>query len=318
MRLPVRRAGLRGKGPVFGFAAIILLAIALTGGAQQVFNPGGSTGGSGTVTSVSVVTANGVSGSVGTATTTPAITLTLTPALASLETTAAAQAAFSGIGSCTNQAVTAVNANAAPTCTTLTSAYVDGSIAPTASPTFTGTVTNPGLAAATPYITSSHGSLTAGIFSSSANKAAFVQVMLPFPLTTTQVSYYVGTADTVNTGSNYDIGIYSGTSGGTCTLKAHTGAIAASTSMTANAHTVAWTGGSVTLQPGRYYIAYTSAATTATAILVGDTAQVTFAGGGSAGSVGNVSVTAGGTLDASRTCPTDAMSLATAAILILN
>lgn len=37
----------------------------------------GSSGGSGTVTSVSVVTANGVSGSVATATTTPAITLTL-------------------------------------------------------------------------------------------------------------------------------------------------------------------------------------------------------------------------------------------------
>jgi hypothetical protein len=198
-----------------------------------------------------------------------------------------------------------------------TVAQVTGA-APAASPTFTGTVTLPGLAAATPWATSSHGSLTAGIFSTSANKAAFVQVQLPFPLTTTQVTYFVGTADTVNTGSNYDIGIYSGTSGGTCTLQAHTGPIAASTSMTANAHTVAWTGGSVTLQPGRYYIAYTSAATTATAILVGDSAQTTLAGGGSAGSVGNVTVTAGGTLDASRTCPTDAMSLATATILILN
>lgn len=191
-------------------------------------------------------------------------------------------------------------------------------LAPLASPTFTGTVTNPGLAANTPFITSSHGSTTAGIFSTSANKAAFVQVTLNFPLTTTQVSYFVGTADTVNTSSNYDIGIYSGTSGGTCTLLAHTGAIVASTSMTANAHTVSWTGGSVTLQPGRYYIAYTSAANAATAILVGDSSQVTLAGGGSAGSVGNVSVTAGGTLDASRTCPTDAMTTATATILILH
>lgn len=41
------------------------------------WTPDGSGGGSGTVTSVSVVTANGVSGSVATATTTPAITLTL-------------------------------------------------------------------------------------------------------------------------------------------------------------------------------------------------------------------------------------------------
>jgi len=47
-----------------------------------------------------------------------------------------------GTGSCTNQVVTAVNAGA-PTCTTVTSAYVDGSIAPTASPALTGTPTAP-------------------------------------------------------------------------------------------------------------------------------------------------------------------------------
>lgn len=39
----------------------------------------------------------------------------------------------SGTGSCTNQAVTATNSDAAPTCTTLTSAYVDTSIGKTAS-----------------------------------------------------------------------------------------------------------------------------------------------------------------------------------------
>src|SRR5262245_52826924 len=37
----------------------------------------------------------------------------------------------SGTGSCTNQAVTATNSDAAPTCTTLTSAYVNSSIAQT-------------------------------------------------------------------------------------------------------------------------------------------------------------------------------------------
>lgn len=63
--------------------------------------------------------------------------------LSALETNAAAIAAFSGIGSCTNKAVTAVNANAVPTCTTITSAYVDSSIAPTLSPTFTGTPVGP-------------------------------------------------------------------------------------------------------------------------------------------------------------------------------
>jgi hypothetical protein len=162
---------------------------------------------------------------------------------------------------------------------------------------------------ADPWITTAHNGNSA-VFSSSANKAAFFGIILPFQKTTTQVSYYVGTADTTNTGSNYDLGIYSGTSGGTCTLVAHTGPIAASTSMTANGHTVSWTGGSVTLQPGRYYIAWTSAATSNTAVLYGDSSASSFAGGTSAGSVGNVSISAGGTLGASQTCPTDSVVVA--------
>ncbi len=51
-------------------------------------------------------------------------------------------AASAGTGSCTNQAVTAV-LSGGPTCTTITSAYVDTSIAPTASPALTGTPTAP-------------------------------------------------------------------------------------------------------------------------------------------------------------------------------
>lgn len=38
--------------------------------------------------------------------------------------------AAGGVGACTNQAVTALNADAVPTCTTLTSAYVDSSLVP--------------------------------------------------------------------------------------------------------------------------------------------------------------------------------------------
>ena len=49
--------------------------------------------------------------------------------------------------------------------------------------------------------------------------------------------------------------------------------------MTSGAHTVSWTGGSVTLQPGRYYLALTASATTGTAVIFGDSAGVTFAGG---------------------------------------
>jgi hypothetical protein len=69
--------------------------------------------------------------------------------LANYQTTTAAQGAYSGTGSCTNKVVTTNNANAAPTCTTVTSSYVDSTIAPSASPTLTGTPTAPTAAANT-------------------------------------------------------------------------------------------------------------------------------------------------------------------------
>lgn len=202
--------------------------------------------------------------------------------------------------------------------------------APLASPGFTGTPTAPTAAANTNttqvattafahavvppdasssvWMTVSHSSSSGTVFSSSANKAAFFGAMLGYQKTTSQVSYYVATADTSST--TYDLGIYSGTSAGTCTLMAHTGSIAGSTAMTAGAHTVNWTGGSVTLQPGRYYLALTASATSSTAVLYGDSAGVTFAGGTGTSNVGNVSVTSGGTLPASVTCPTDTVQVA--------
>jgi len=161
---------------------------------------------------------------------------------------------------------------------------------------------------ATVWMPVSHASTAGTVFSSSAAKAGFFGVVLGFQKTTSQVSYWVSTADTSAT--TYDLGIYSGTSGGTCTLVTHTGSIAGSTAMTSGAHTVSWTGGSVTLQPGRYYLALTASATTSTAVLYGDSGGVTFAGGTSAASVGNVSIGAGGTLPATATCPTDSVQVA--------
>jgi hypothetical protein len=158
------------------------------------------------------------------------------------------------------------------------------------------------------WITVPHASSAGTVFSSTASKAAFFGMMLGFQKTTSQVSYYVSTADASAT--TYDLGIYSGTSGGTCTLQAHTGSIAGSTAMTAGAHTANWTGGSVTLQPGRYYLALTASATSSTAVLWGDSSGVTFAGGTGASSVGNVSVATGGLLPGSVTCPTDSVQVA--------
>jgi hypothetical protein len=153
-----------------------------------------------------------------------------------------------------------------------------------------------------------HASSSGTVFSSVANKAAFFGAMLGFQKTTSQVSYYVSTADTSTT--TYDLGIYSGASGGACTLVAHTGSIAGSTAMSSGAHTVSWTGGSVTMQPGRYYLALTASATAGTAVIYGDSAGVTFAGGTGTSNVGNVAVTSGGSLPASVTCPTDSVQVA--------
>lgn len=100
--------------------------VTLTDGVGNLVSAGGG-GGSGTVTSVSVITANGVSGTVATATTTPAISLTLgaiTPTSVAI-----------GAGS----AITSSGAGGSLG----TNAFTSTAYAPIASPTFTGTVTLP-------------------------------------------------------------------------------------------------------------------------------------------------------------------------------
>lgn len=107
-------------------------------------------GGSGTVTSVSVVTANGVSGSVATATTTPAITLTLgaiTPSAVQISGLTASEI----VGTDASKNLVSLAVVTYPSLTELT--YVKGvtsaiqtqlnAKAPLSSPTFTGTVTVP-------------------------------------------------------------------------------------------------------------------------------------------------------------------------------
>jgi hypothetical protein len=62
-------------------------------------------------------------------------------------TDAMLQSNYSGVGSCTNQAVTAVNDNAVPTCTTLTSTYTSGTFPADAHALVGATHTASGLAA---------------------------------------------------------------------------------------------------------------------------------------------------------------------------
>jgi hypothetical protein len=126
-------------------------------------------------------------------------------------------------------------------------------------------------------------------FSTSANVAKLWGVVLTWPLTTTQVTYNVSAADTNTSGAcNYDIGL-ADTSGN---IKAHIGATANQTFGSGGSHSVSWTGGSTSLQPGKYYVAFTTSCTANAAALSGDgsAASVTFQNGATAG------VTAGGAL----------------------
>jgi hypothetical protein len=138
---------------------------------------------------------------------------------------------------------------------------------------------------------------TAISFSSTANKAELWGVVLTFPLTTTQVTYNVSTAD--NTSNTYDIGVLNSSG----TVVAHIGNTAGTTFAPSTGwKTLSWTS-SATLQPGKYYLAITSSCTSTCAQVYGGTsAGFTFLGGSSGTAE---SVTAGGTLNNGITIPAD-------------
>jgi hypothetical protein len=211
-----------------------------------------------------------------------------------------------GTGSCTNQVVTSVNSGA-PTCNTVTSAYIDTSIASTGTLVAgnytkasgasgivdSGVVTGPYSAE---WMTAYRaGSATA--FNTAGTKIELWGVTLQFPLNTSTLSYNVSASDT--TTNTYDLGIYNSSG----TLVAHTGAIAGSTAMVAGAHSVSWSGTNPrTLQPGKYYLAVTTSCTSSCATLSGDGsgAVVTFLSAGTVTTSGTQ-----GTLDSSISVPAD-------------
>jgi hypothetical protein len=138
---------------------------------------------------------------------------------------------------------------------------------------------------------------TAISFSSTANKAELWGVVLTFPLSTTQVTYNVSTAD--NSSNTYDIGLLNSAG----SVVAHIG----STAGTAFAPSTGWKtlswAASATLQPGKYYLAITSSCTSSCAqIYGGSSAGFSFLGGSSGTAE---SVTAGGTLNNGITIPAD-------------
>jgi hypothetical protein len=138
---------------------------------------------------------------------------------------------------------------------------------------------------------------TAITFSSTANKAELWGVVLTFPLTTTQVTYNVSTAD--NTSNTYDIGVLNSSG----SVVAHIGSTAGTTFAPSTGwKTLSWAA-SATLQPGKYYLAITSScSSTCAQVFGGSSAGFTFLGGSSGTAE---SVTAGGTLNNGITIPAD-------------
>ena len=217
----------------------------------------------------------------------------------------------------TTGVITAPTASAGDNSTKVaTTAFVAASFAPLASPAFSGTPTAPTPSAGDsstklattayvqnqttgiPWLTVGRAGSVSGVtFSTTANQAELWGVVLTFPVTTSQVTYYVGTAD--NTANSYDIGIYNSSG----TLVVHTGTKAGTAfAPAAGSTTLSWAA-SATLQPGKYYLAITTNCTASCAAIDGDNASaVSFL------SKGVVSVSAGGTLNSSLTPPADAWS----------
>jgi len=144
------------------------------------------------------------------------------------------------------------------------------------------------------WITQPIGTATGNTLSGTANQMTLWGVVLPFPITTSNVSWNITTAD--NSAHTYDLCLYNSAG----TLQAHIGSTAGTTfSNTATGHNGSWTTSSILLQPGIYYEGLTSSCTAACATLGGTNANgVTFL------TNTTVSVTSGGTCPGSITPPT--------------
>jgi len=252
------------------------------------------------------------------------------PSSGVVETVSAAQAAFSGIGSTANKLVQALNANAAPTSVTVSSAYVDSSICSNAgcSQNTSGTAANlsgtPALpngatgttqgakdgstklatdayadgevpAAATQFLPfPGYNSASQSVFPTASNTAAVYSFVVPFAVTTSKVAYKTGSAAD-NSSNTYEVGIYN--SNGTLVLSYQ----AAGSSFAAAASTwyrQSWSQGSTTLAPGKYYEAITTSCSSSCANFWGSASTT-----GAYYSNSAFAVTAGGTLPASITAP---------------
>jgi len=145
-----------------------------------------------------------------------------------------------------------------------------------------------------PYFATAGGRTEASL-SAGQNITALWGFLLPYSVTTSNLTCEVTTAD--NTANAYDVGIfkYSGA------LVLHIGPKAGTSfAPSAGFHTLAWTEGSTNLPAGRYYIGFTTNCASRCAAIGATANYVSFAINASGGT------STGGTLPATLTPPTDA------------
>jgi hypothetical protein len=151
------------------------------------------------------------------------------------------------------------------------------------------------------------GQHTGGTQATTANVTKLWGFLLPYNVTTTQVTYDVATAD--NTTHDYDIGIFDNSGN----LVLDIGPTPGTAFAPAKAfETLAWTQGSTSLAAGRYYLAITTNCTTACAKVEAATTYVSFAIGLSAGA------SAGGALPTTITPPADVWSTGSQPTVVIH
>ena len=163
-----------------------------------------------------------------------------------------------------NLTITTSSCPVVPTTGTLTSGnYVKAS--GTHAVADSGVATGPYAGSSLPWVTAPTCSGTSLGTTTSSNKALIFGLTLAFPLSTSELEYDVTNAD--NTGNTYDVALFQGVPSATNNRLLHIGA----TSSTGQPGTtfapstgwqhLNWYEGATVLQPGRYYLMFTSSCT---------------------------------------------------------
>jgi hypothetical protein len=140
-----------------------------------------------------------------------------------------------------------------------------------------------------------------------ANVTRLWGFLLPYNVVTTQVTYQVTTAD--STANDYDIGIFDNSGN----LLLDIGATPGSTfAPSAAFKTLAWTQGSTSLPPGRYYLGLTTNCASKCAVVGASATFVSFTINASAGA------SQGGALPATVTPPADAWGTGSQPMIVIQ